>query len=89
MRTRALRGNLPVKGGVIVKTPDTATVEIGDLVVVEEHRVGEGRRIGEILEVLGTTGHEHYRVRWDDDRESIFYPSNDAIIQPARHRKQK
>jgi hypothetical protein len=70
-----------------VKTLDTAAVAVGDLVVVEEHRVGESRRIGTILEVLGTPGHEHYRVRWDDDRESIFYPSNDTIIKPAKHGK--
>jgi hypothetical protein len=50
-------------------------------VVVEGHRLGEARRIGEILEVLGEAGHEHYRVRWDDDHESVFYPSSDATIQ--------
>ena len=38
----------------------------------------------EILEVLGTRGHRHYRVRWDDGHESIFFPGSDAIIQPAR-----
>jgi hypothetical protein len=27
---------------------------------------GSARRIGEILELLGEAGHEHYRVRWDD-----------------------
>lgn len=59
---------------------------VGDLVVVEGHRVGEGRRIGEILEILGDPGHVHYRVRWEDDHESVFYPSNDAIIKPARRR---
>ena len=62
---------------------DTATARAGDLIVIHEHRVGESRRIGEILEVLGEAGHTHYRVRWDDDRETIFYPSNDAVIQPA------
>ena len=56
----------------------------GDVIVVEGHRVGEGRRIGEILEVLGEPGHEHFRVRWDDGRETVFYPSNDAVIHPAR-----
>jgi Domain of unknown function (DUF1918) len=56
----------------------------GDLVVIEGHRVGEGRRVGEILEVLGDPGHEHYRVRWDDDHESVFYPSSDAIVQHAK-----
>lgn len=66
----------------------TATVQVlrgrpGDVVVIEGHKVGEGRRSGEILEVLGEPGREHYRVRWADDRETIFYPSNDAVIHPA------
>ena len=58
--------------------------KVGDLIVIEGHRVGESRRIAEILEVLGTDEREHYRVRWDDGRESIFYPSSDAVIQHAR-----
>lgn len=53
---------------------------VGDVIVVEGHHVGESRRTGEILEVLGTPGHEHYRVRWEDDRETVFYPSSDARI---------
>jgi len=64
-----------------------SAVRVGDLVVIEEHRLGESRRIGEILELLGEPGHEHYRVRWEDERESIFYPSNDATIQSAQHAK--
>ena len=60
---------------------------VGDLVVVEGHRVGQGRRIGEILEVLGEAGREHYRVRWETDRESVFYPSSDSTIQHAKPRK--
>ena len=64
-----------------------ARAEIGDLVVIAGHRVGEGERTGEILEVLGEPSHEHYRVRWDDGHESIYYPGNDAIIRPARYRK--
>lgn len=55
----------------------------GYLVVIEGHRVGESRRMGEIVEVLGEPGREHYRVRWEDGRETIFYPSNDAVIRPA------
>ena len=57
----------------------------GDLIVIEGHRVGEGRRIGEILEVLATNGHEHYRVRWDDGHESVYYPAGGAIVQHAQH----
>jgi len=55
--------------------------KVGDLIVIEGHRVAESRRIGEILEVLGTADREHYRVRWDDDHESIFTPGSDAVIQ--------
>ena len=56
----------------------------GDLVVVHEHKVGETRRLGEVLEVIGEPGHEHYRVRWEDGHESLFYPSHDATIGPAK-----
>ena len=63
------------------RTPTGA--EVGHVVVVEGHRVGDARRLGEILEVLGEPGHEHYRVRWEDGAETIFYPSNDAKIEHA------
>jgi hypothetical protein len=36
--------------------------------------------------VLGAPGHEHYRVHWDDDHESVFYPSSDAVIQHSKRR---
>jgi hypothetical protein len=64
---------------------DSSRARVGDLVIVEGHRIGEARRIGEILEVLGEAGHEHYRVHWDDDHESVFYPSSDSTIQKAEH----
>jgi hypothetical protein len=71
-------------------TPQTASKTLpGDVVIVEGHRVGEGRRIGEILEVLGEAGHQHYRVRWDDDRESVFYPSSDAVIHHSTRRRRE
>ena len=54
---------------------------VGDVIVIEGRHVGDSRRTGEILEVLGGPGHEHYRVRWDDDRETVFYPSSDATIR--------
>ena len=52
---------------------------VGDEIVVEADTVGRLRRRGEILEVL-TTGGEHYRVRWDDGHESLFFPGPDARI---------
>ena len=60
---------------------DIHSGRVGDLVVVSGHRVGDRERLGEILEVVGDQGHERYRVRWDDDTESIFYPGNDATIR--------
>lgn len=59
--------------------------EVGDLVVVHGHRLGESSRTGEILEVLGTAEHEHYRVRWEDGHESVFTPGSDAVIRHVEH----
>lgn len=53
----------------------------GDVVVISGHTVGDTPRLGEIVEVLGEAGHEHYRVRWEDEHESIFYPGNDAVVR--------
>lgn len=55
--------------------------QVGDLVVVHGHRLGEAGRTGEILEVLGGGEHEHYRVQWEDGHESIFTPGSDAVIR--------
>jgi hypothetical protein len=63
------------------RTKDTPRARAGDLVVIEGHKVGDARRLGTILEVLGELGHEHYRVRWEDGHETVFYPSSDATIQ--------
>lgn len=52
----------------------------GDVLVVTAHHLGEAERKAEILEVLGEEEHRHYRVRWDDGRESILYPGSDVQI---------
>jgi len=33
-----------------------------------------------VLEVLGEGDSEHYRVRWQDGRESIYFPGPDAQV---------
>ena len=43
---------------------------------------GQPSRRGEIVELLGAAGHEHYRVRWDEKHESIVYPADGVIITP-------
>lgn len=47
---------------------------------------GQSVRSGEVLEVLGAPGHEHYRVRWDDGHESIVYPADGVSIVPRSRR---
>ena len=41
---------------------------------------GQPPRRGEIVEVLGSEGHEHYRVHWDEKHESIVYPADGVVI---------
>lgn len=62
------------------------TVRRGDLVAVAGRHVGDPGRSGEILEVLGDDLHPHYRVRWEDGRESILYPGEGTTIHhpPSR-----
>jgi Domain of unknown function (DUF1918) len=53
----------------------------GDRIVVESAHVGQPRREGEVLEVVpGDGDREHYRVRWDDGHESIYFPSSDCRV---------
>lgn len=41
---------------------------------------GESPRQGEIVEVLGQPGHEHFRVRWDERHESIVFPADGVSV---------
>lgn len=62
--------------------------EKGDRLVVRGHRVGEPRRDGDIIEVLGDDGAPPYVVRWlDDGRVTRVLPSSDSYVErlsPAR-----
>ncbi len=51
-----------------------------DRIWVDSHAVGGRRRLGEIVEVLGTPDRVRYRVRWEDGRETIVYPGSDASV---------
>lgn len=58
----------------------------GDRIVVESAHVGQARREGEVVEVLRDDGHEHYRVRWTDGHESIYFPQSDARVVSSEER---
>jgi len=51
----------------------------GDWIEADVPGGGPSRR-GQISEVLGSGNHRHYRVRWDEAHESIFYPADGARI---------
>ena len=61
--------------------------KVGDLIEIHGHKLGETARTGEILEVLGTGEHEHYRVRWDEEHESLFWLGSDATVRAGTRRK--
>jgi hypothetical protein len=41
---------------------------------------GRSARRGQIVEILGHGRREHYRVRWDERRESIVYPADGVNV---------
>ena len=58
----------------------------GDRISITGHSVGDAPKTAVILEILGESGHERFRVRWEDGHESIF-PGEDAVlVRPARRR---
>ncbi len=64
-----------------MKTIGGKPAKVGDVVQITGHTVGDAPRAAEILEVLGGEGHEHFRVRWEDGHESIYFPGVDAVIR--------
>jgi len=47
---------------------------------------GQAPRRGEIVEVLGSADRPHYRVRWDEQHESVVYPDDGVLVIPAAAR---
>ena len=52
----------------------------GDQIIVESAVLDSPRRRGEVLEVIGEGARQHYRVRWDDGHESVYFPGPDAHV---------
>ncbi len=65
----------------------TARKRPGDRITTEKRgHVGPRIRSGVIAEVLGAPEHEHYLVRWDDGKTSVYYPAQgeESATAPAR-----
>jgi len=61
--------------------------KVGDRIAVESERVGQAAREGVVLEVLSPGDAAHYRVRWADGHESVFFPNAGNLRVVARVRK--
>jgi hypothetical protein len=73
-----------------MKPSGASRTKPGDVVVVHGHTIGDAGRTGVILEVLdAASGHEHYRVRWDEEHETLYWPGSDARIRPASRRRRR
>jgi hypothetical protein len=65
---------------------DTEMARLGDWLEVGG-TPGYPSRRGEIIEILGRSGHRHFRVRWDEKHESLVYPAqHGAIVHAAAAR---
>lgn len=59
----------------------SGTARVGDWVEIRGIR-GQTARRGRIVELLGSGPHNRYRVRWDEQHESIVYPNDGVMIMP-------
>jgi Domain of unknown function (DUF1918) len=53
----------------------------GDTLTVKAARQGEADRHGKIIEVHGQNGGPPYVVRWQDEHESLFFPSSGTVVE--------
>jgi hypothetical protein len=58
---------------------DPATAHPGDWVEVSGLR-GRPARCGEVVEVLGVPDHVRFLIRWDDQHESILFPTDGVSL---------
>ena len=71
-----------------MESKDIEEIRPSDLITIESHRVGEHRRTGKVLEVMGERGHKHLRVRWQDEHETIVYPGQDVSVEHFEHEQE-
>ena len=80
-RSGACAGTPPRDGGP--STGGAMQAEVGDHIVIETVTLDSPRRHGEVVEVIGQADRRHYRVRWQDGHESVYFPGPDARVTDA------
>lgn len=64
---------------------ETKNAHVGDWVEARGLH-GQSPRRGEIIELLGRGRHQRYRVRWDEQHESIVYPADGVLVLTPQRR---
>lgn len=64
---------------VVLRDAPDGSPRAGDWLEVDATGEGSPRR-GVILEVLGSGRHTHFRVRWDKEHVSLFYPAERGYL---------
>lgn len=79
MSTHKRKPAAPEDDGRVSRRPtrrwEAAAARVGDWIEVDGVG-GSSPRRGEIAAVLGAPGHIHFRVRWDEEHETLFYPAD-------------
>ncbi|WP_030382319.1 MULTISPECIES: DUF1918 domain-containing protein [unclassified Streptomyces] len=55
---------------------------VGDLVYVYKHQVGQEAYAAEIIEIRGQDGAPPYLVMYPDGHHDLVFPGPDAVIKP-------
>lgn len=55
--------------------------KVGDELTVRGRHQGDEDRHGKIIEIHGEDGAPPYLVRWQDDHESIFFPTSGIVVE--------
>ncbi len=65
---------------------NTHDARVGDLIEARG-LFGQPARRGQIIELIGQAEHQRYRVRWDEQHESIVYPADGVMIVHQQTRR--
>jgi Domain of unknown function (DUF1918) len=59
----------------------TMHANVGDHIVIRNHRIGQPDQDGQVIEVRGKNGEPPYVVRWVSGHETLFFPGPDALVE--------
>jgi hypothetical protein len=68
-------------GNSVVESETRMQATIGDMLHIHGKVVGQGEQTAKIIEVLGANGNPPFRVRYEDNHESVIFPGPDAVVE--------